>query len=205
MMKKILFILIGMIVVFGLGTTTKAALILRGGDSLGHNLVYDTDLDITWYDYSHFSPVYNDAVIWADQLTVRVGTIEFTDWRLPSFLEGKDSNSGSPNYTEVEHLYLVELPNYQVLHPWAFPGKWRYFDNLPGGYYWIIQANDSQDLGIEEKMKAPAYNSYDRKLQFVPVSGVNRPIANRHTLFNNKNQYLGVAVHSGDIIRKLQK
>ena len=184
MKKKILFFLIGIIVVIGMGSTSKADLILRGEDNSGYNLVYDTDLDITWYDFSHFAPAYQDAVVWADQLSVRVGTAEFTDWRLPSLLKGNKSNSGSLKYSEVEHLYLIELVNYQVLHPWAFPGKWRYFDNLPGGYYWIIQANDSQDPGIEEKMKAPAYNSYDRKLQFVPVSGVNRPIANRHTHYS---------------------
>ncbi len=205
MKEKILLFLVGVIVVFGLGTSVKADLILRGEDNLGHNLVYDTDLDITWYDFSHFSPEYNDAVIWVDQLSVRVSTIEFTDWRLPSILERKDSNSGSLHYTEVEHLYVVELPNYQDLHPWAFPEKWRYFDNLPGGFYWIIQAKGGHGLGSEENRNAPAYNSYDRKLQFVPVSGVNRPIANRHTLFYNKNTYLGVAVHPGDIFRKLQK
>jgi hypothetical protein len=205
MKKKILLFLVGVIIVFGLGTSIKADLILRGEDNLGHNLVYDTDLDITWYDFSHFSPEYNDAVIWVDQLSVRVSTIEFTDWRLPSILEGKGSNSGSPHYTEVEHLYLVELPNYQVLHPWAFPEKWRYFDNLPGGFYWIIQAKGGHGLGSEENRNTPAYNSYDRKLQFVPVSGVNRPIANRHTMFYNKNTYLGVAVHPGNIFRKLQK
>ncbi len=120
-------------------------------------------------------------------------------------MEGKDSNSGSPSQSQVEHLYLVELPNYQVLHPWAFPGKWMYFENLPGGYYWIIQAKDSHGLGVEGRMEAPVYNSYDRKMEFVPVSGINRPIANRHTLFYDENIYLGVAVHQGDIIRKLQK
>ena len=205
MKKNILCFLIAAIVVLGFATTARADLILRGEDNLRHNLVYDTDLNITWYDFSRFAPEYQDAVIWADQLSVKVGSIEFTDWRLPSILEGKDSNSGSLHYTEVEHLYVVELPNYQVLHPWAFPEKWRYFDNLPGGFYWIIQAKSGHDLGSEESRNAPAYNSYDRKLQFVPVSGVNRPIANRHTLFYNKNTYLGVAVHPGDIFRKLQK
>lgn len=207
MMKRILFFLIGIIVVIGLGTDTKAELILRCEDNLGHNLVYDTDLDITWYDYSHFSPEYDEAINWADQLSVRVGTIELTDWRLPSFLEEKDSNIGSPHYTtEIGHLYLVELVKYQVLHPWAFPDKWRYFDNLPGGYYWTIRAKDEdRSMGNEKSRKAPAYNSYDRKLQFVPVSGLNRPIEKMHTLFYNKNQYLGVAVHPGDIVRRLQK
>ncbi len=205
MTRTILFFLIGMTVVFGIGTTIKAELILRGEDNLRHNLVYDTDLDITWYDYSHLSPEYDDAVMWADKLSVRVGTIEFTDWRLPSLLKGKDSNSGSSHNTEVGHLYLTELENYQVLHPWAFPGKWRYFDYLPGGYYWIIQSEKGSGMGSYKSRKAPTYNSFDQKLQFVPVSGTNRPIVKKHTFFYKKNQYLGVAVHPGDIIRKLQK
>jgi hypothetical protein len=205
MKKVILLFLICMLVVVGLGRTSKADLILRSNDNLGYNLVYDTDLDITWYDFSHFAPEYQDAVIWAEQLSVRVGTTEFTDWRLPSLLEGKDSNSGSLHHSEVEHLYLIELEKYQVLHPWAFPGKWRYFDYLPGGYYWVIQTTDRDGIGSEDINNAPAYNSYDRKLQFVPVSGVNRPKADKHTLFYNKNKYLGIAVHPGDIIKKLQK
>jgi hypothetical protein len=202
---KILFFIISAVVIIGMSTTAKADLIHRGEDNLGHNLVYDTDLDITWYDFSHLAPEYEDAVNWADQLSVRVGTIEFTDWRLPSLLEVKDSNSGSLHHSEVEHLYLIELEKYQVLHPWAFPDKWRYFENLPGGYYWMIQAKDGDDTGSKEIREAPAYNSYDRKLQFVPISGINRPSVKRHTLFYNKNQYLGVAVHPGDIIKKLQK
>lgn len=205
MKKNILCFLITVIAVLVFATTAKADLILRGEDNSGYNLVYDTDLDITWYDFSHFAPEYQEAVVWADQLSVRVGTTEFTDWRLPSILEGNISNSGSLHQSEVEHLYLFELEKYQVLHPWAFPGKWMYFDNLPGGYYWIIQLKDSHGLGIEGRMEAPAYNSYDRKMEFVPVYGVNRPIANRHTLFYNKNIYLGVAVHPGDVIQKLQK
>ncbi len=204
MIKNILFFLIAIIVMISFGRTARADLILRGEDKLGHNLVYDTDLDITWYDYCYFSPEYEDAVTWANQLSVRVGTTEFTDWRLPSLSKRKDSKSGSPHYTEVGHLYLVELEKYQVLHPWAFPNKWRYFENLEGGYYWMIQAKEGVGIGIKESKKAPAYNSYDCGLHFVPVSGTNRPKAKKHTLFYNKNEYLGVAVHPGDIIQGLQ-
>ena len=204
-MKKTIFFLISMIVVIGLGITSRADLILRGEDNIGHNLVYDTDLDITWYDYSHLAPEYEDAVNWADQLSVRVGTIEFTDWRLPALLEVKDSNSGSRHHSEVEHLYLFELENYQVLHPWTFPGKWRDFDYLPGGHYWTIKSEDWSGMESYKDMKAPVYNSFDEKLQFVPVTGLNRPKADKHTLFYNKNKYLGIAVHPGDVIRRLQK
>ncbi len=205
MKKNILFFLISIILIVGMGITSKADLILKGEDNLGYNLVYDTDLNITWYDFSHFAPAYHDAVIWADQLSVKVGSIEFTDWRLPSFIEGEDSSSGSLHSIEIEHLYLIELVNNEVMFPWIFRDKWRYFDNLAGGYYWMIQAKDADDIGIKEMREAPAYNSYGRKLQFVPASGINRPIARRHTLFYNKNQYLGVAVHPGDIFQKLQK
>lgn len=205
MKKNILFFLISIILVVGIGITSKADLILKGEDNLGYNLVYDTDLNITWYDFSHFAPAYQDAVIWAEQLSVRVGTVEFTDWRLPSFIEGINSSSGSPRNIEIEHLYLIDLVNNEVLFPWIFRNKWRYFDNLAGGYYWMIQAKDADDIGIKEIREAPAYNSYERKLQFVPVAGINRPIAKRHTIFYNKNQYLGVAVHPGDIIQKLLK
>ncbi|MDR4496727.1 MAG: hypothetical protein MRK02_02195 [Candidatus Scalindua sp.] len=204
MIKKILFFLFAMAVVIGWGKTVKSELILRGQDNLSHNLVYDTDLDITWYDLSYFAPEYQDAVMWSDQLSVRVGTTEFADWRLPSLIGGKDYNSGSPHHTEVGHLYLIELVNNEVLYPWAFPDKWRYFDNLAGGYYWMLQAKDGNNTGSKGSREAPAYNSYNRKLLFIPVSGVNRPVENRHTFFINKNKYLGVAVHPGDIIRKLQ-
>jgi len=205
MIKEILFLLICTIVMIGFGRTARADLILRGEDNMGHNLVYDTDLDITWYDYDHLSPDYDDAVSWANQLSVKVGTTEFIDWRLPSLSKGKDPDSGSPHYSEVGHLYLVELEKYQVLHPWVFPNKWRYFENLEGGYYWMIQAKGGVGIGSKESRHAPAYNSYDRKVQFVPVSGKNRPNVHRHTFFYNKNIYLGIAVHQGDIMKDLKK
>lgn len=55
-----------MTVVLGMGTAVKPDLRLRGEDNLGHNLVYDTDLDITWYDHSHLFPEYKDAVNWTE-------------------------------------------------------------------------------------------------------------------------------------------
>ncbi|GAX59565.1 zinc carboxypeptidase family [Candidatus Scalindua japonica] len=204
MMKKILCFLVVIMVMLVLITTLKADLLPRGEDNLGHNLVYDTELDITWYDFSYYSPEYKDAVIWANQLSVRVGTVELTEWRLPSLINGKGSKSGPQHYSEVEHLYLSELEHYQVLHPWAFPGKWRYFDNLPGGHYWIIHSNEESGVGSDKNGDAPVYNSFAQKLQYVPISDVNRPKAVRHTFFYDKNTYLGVAVHQGDIIRKLQ-
>ena len=60
-------------------------------------------------------------------------------------------------------------------------------------------------MGSEKIKRAPVYNSFGRKLQLVPVSGINRPSVNRQTLFYNKNMCPGVAVHSGDILSKIQE
>ncbi len=205
MKKKIIFSLLAMIIAIGLGTTAKADLILRGTDNLGRNLVYDTDLDITWYDLSYFAPEYQDAVNWANQLSVKIGTTEFTQWRLPSVISGEYYNIGSPHHTEMGHLYLIELVNYEVLHPWAFPDKWRYFENLAGGYYWMLQVKGRNAMGSEGSREAPTYNSKEQRLQFIPVLMANIPRDNWYTFFSKKKKYLGVAVHPGDIVRKHQK
>ena len=154
---------------------------------------------------SYFAPEYQDAVTWANQLSVQIGSTEFTDWRLPSVISGEHYNIGSPHHTEMGHLYLIELVNYEVLHPWAFPDKWRYFENLAGGYYWMLQVKDRNAMGSEGSGKAPAYNSKERRLQFIPVLMVNIPRDNWFTIFRKKKGNLGVAVHPGDIVRKLQK
>ncbi len=205
MKRKARFSLLATIIALSLGTTAKADLILRGTDNLGKNLVYDTDLDITWYDSSYFASEYQDAVTWANKLSVKIGTTEFVGWRLPSVISGECNNVGSPHHTEMGHLYLTELVNYEVLHPWAFPDKWRYFENLEGGYYWMLQVKDRNAMGSEGSGEAPAYNSKERRLQFIPVLMANIPGDNWYTIFSKKKKYLGVAVHPGDIVRKLQK
>jgi hypothetical protein len=52
-MKRILFLLMAVLAVFVLVTPAHAFLINRGTDLLGNRLIYDNDLDITWYDYSN--------------------------------------------------------------------------------------------------------------------------------------------------------
>lgn len=205
MKKKTLFFLLAITVLPGLGTMAKGELINRGKDNSGNNLVYDTDLDITWYDYSYFAPEYQDAVTWVNHLSVKMGTTEFTDWRLPSVVKGEDYSFDSPYRTEMGHLYLVELINNEVLYPWNFPNVWRDFDRLIGGYYWMRKVKDQKGMETEGSREAPAFDSKERKLQFIPVVGANRPKDNRYTFFRKKKKYLAVAVHSGDIVQKLLK
>lgn len=46
----------------------------------GNNLIYDSDLDITWYDNSHPASNWSDAQNWAEALNYA----GFDDWRLPN-------------------------------------------------------------------------------------------------------------------------
>ena len=102
--------------------SAQATLILRGqGESAygSYNLIYDTDLDITWYDYTRPVDVWANQVDWASGLTVTFEGREYTDWRLPStvdgyFVYGTDgTTTGGYNITtsEMGHLYYSELGN----------------------------------------------------------------------------------------------
>ncbi len=51
-MKKSIAILYVLAVVLLFSVQANAALQNLGEDSQGNRLIYDTDLDITWYDYS---------------------------------------------------------------------------------------------------------------------------------------------------------
>jgi hypothetical protein len=52
-MKKLVLIAL-MVMVLGIVTMAQATLIDRGADTSGNHLIYDTDKDITWYDYTKY-------------------------------------------------------------------------------------------------------------------------------------------------------
>jgi hypothetical protein len=97
-----------------------AVLLATGGATAdlvnnGNGLIYDTDLNITYYDYSSTANTWADAVNWAASLTVNgVG-----DWRLPSSKAGAyawgydGTTTGGFNITssEMGHLFYAELGN----------------------------------------------------------------------------------------------
>lgn len=91
-----------------------AALINLGTDSLGNRLIYDTDFDITWYDYTNYVGFWQDTMDWASGLSVTFGGNIYEDWRLPSALNQDGSGPCTVyNCTESEmgHLYYIELGN----------------------------------------------------------------------------------------------
>ncbi len=112
-MKKILFCMLAMMVVFVLAAPAHAILINRGTDTLGNRLIYDDDRDITWYDFSNSPDIWDNQVAWADALSVTFNTNVFDDWRLPTALNyvapfGPDFGIDVTG-SEMGHLYYTEL------------------------------------------------------------------------------------------------
>ncbi len=119
-MKRILFSLLAMLVAIILVSPAHALMITRGMDTLGNRLIYDTDLGITWYDFSNAVDTWDNQVAWADSLSVDFGGDIIDDWRLPVTVDGPYSygydgitNTVGYNITtsEMGHLYYTELGN----------------------------------------------------------------------------------------------
>lgn len=84
-----------------------------------YNLIYDTDLDVTWYDFSYTSSGWDNAVAWTDALSVDFGVMTYEDWRLPTTVDGPGvwgydgTTTGGYNITssEMGHLFYIGLGN----------------------------------------------------------------------------------------------
>ena len=85
-MKKISIFLMTLMLVFGISVSARATLIVRGTDTAGYQLIYDTDFNITWYDYSNASDTWQNQVDRAARVSVNFGSTTYDDWRLPTAL-----------------------------------------------------------------------------------------------------------------------
>lgn len=100
------FIICVVLASFLFPSLSLAALVVNGVDSRGAQLIYDTDLDITWYDYENsYVGDWQSAGGWAASLVVTANGNEYTEWRLPS----TNAGSGDINVGEMGHLYYDEL------------------------------------------------------------------------------------------------
>ena len=124
-MKKIIFIGI-FLTVLGFSTLANADLQNNGND-----LIYDTDRDITWYNPNLSAMSWDQAMAWAEGLTV--GGV--TGWRLPT---AYNQDGSYPLYeynvigSELGHLYYVELGN-AAYGPLTNTGP---LENLQPVIYW---------------------------------------------------------------------
>lgn len=132
-MKRILTLLIPMIVIFGLYVSqANATLILRGQDTLGNNLIYDDDLNVTWYDYTRDPATWDDQVAWADTLSITFDGVTYDDWRLPTTVDDSSSSGYNITTSEMGHLYYTELGG-SAGNPPSDTGD---FQNLVSSFYW---------------------------------------------------------------------
>lgn len=127
-----------LVIVLGILTQVHASLVVLGTDSSGNQLIYDTDLNITWYDFTHAAVTWANQDAWASDLSVTFGTLTYTDWRLPTTLV-PDSNCTEAQSTgydctgsEFGHLWYSELGGTQGV-PLTSTGV---FLNLEQTFYW---------------------------------------------------------------------
>jgi hypothetical protein len=120
-MKRTLMLAVIVVMVLVCSMQAQAALELRGTDSLGNRLIYDTDLNITWYDYTRGYDTWQNQMNWASGLSVSGGNLVgiYDDWRLPTTVDGpyafgsNGTTTAGYNITssEMGYLYYSELGN----------------------------------------------------------------------------------------------
>ena len=156
-MKKLVLVA-AMLMVFGMVTMAQATLFVRGRDTAGNQLIYDNDLNITWYDYTNIPsmPPWNDntnvpttwqdQLNWATNLSVTLNGVIYDDWRLPNTIggpltfgyDGTTTTGYNITSSEFGHLYYTELGN-----PNWYGYGWHYglqktgdFEHLRINWYW---------------------------------------------------------------------
>jgi hypothetical protein len=121
-MRRTFMLLLAFFMFIDFSVQAHAALFNRGEDSLGNRLIYDSDLNITWYDYTNGYLMWYYQVRWADALDVEFGGTHYTDWRLPSTVDGQyvfgydGTTTAGYNITssEMGHLWYTELGNIAI-------------------------------------------------------------------------------------------
>jgi hypothetical protein len=144
-MNRIHTFLFTMVLLLGFVVQAHATLFLRGTDTLGNQLIYDSYFDITWYDYAHDRDIWENQVAWAEALTVEFGGTAYDNWGLPTAYnqDGTGPCTGQ-NCTDspMGHLYYIELDN----PPTA---TWNLNTNFIDGY-----------TGLEESFSYISYDVY---------------------------------------------
>jgi hypothetical protein len=127
-----IFLLLLLVLGFSMPARADLDLIGQGTSTHGtYNLIYDTDLNITWYDFTMYNSVmlnkneWVEQMGWASSLSVTFGSNTYEDWRLPT----ADPTCFEYDCTDSEmgHLYYIE-----GVTP-STPGD---FENLQSTYYW---------------------------------------------------------------------
>lgn len=140
MKGKMIVSLAIVLICFCLPSAASASLLIRGTDTQGNKLIYDTDLDITWYDFTNKYGSWDVQKAWVENLVVEFNGTSYDDWRLPQGLLTYDDFSKFYYNTDIElgHLYYTELGNPAFDRP--IPNNpdlnFGVFENLVDYLYW---------------------------------------------------------------------
>lgn len=148
-MKRIFISVFVIALLLGFSMQAHAVLQNLGTDSLGNRLIYDTDLDITWYDYTNAGDSWSNQVAWASSLSVTFGTITYTDWRLPAVIDiGGDGCNFS--YIGTDCGFNVDTSTGEMAHLWYDElGNLAYYDTSgsgPQSGWGLANTGDFQNL-----------------------------------------------------------
>jgi hypothetical protein len=158
----------------GAASMASAVLLDRGSDDFGNRLIYDTELNVTWYQPNNNGMNWGDAHAYAANLSIIFKGKVFDDWRLPRAADirtgilsssscyiGWDHPSQANCLGELAHLYL-ELGGKSDPYDWSLAVNPRaYGDNNPfntwpacpgnacldAGYYWLEEGDDYELCG----------------------------------------------------------
>ena len=115
------------VLLVGLSGTAQATLIERGG-----GLIYDDDLDVTWYDFSHDRSDRFTQIDWAADLSVTLDGRIYDDWRLPASDNMANCIGSGCIDSEMGYLFHQSLGN-SAGGPLGNSGPFR---NLNADFYW---------------------------------------------------------------------
>ncbi len=174
---------------FVLVTPAHASLINRGTDTAGNRLIYDNDLDVTWYDYTNTGS-WTNMVAWSDTLSVDFGVSTFADWRLPTTADvpyvwgtaGTTSAGYNITNSEMGHLFYTELEN---LGRFDTSGS-------PQSGWGLTKTEDFQDLSADIYWFGTEYNTLSA-WTFSFYDGTQGAHNKTYTHLS------ALAVHSGDV------
>lgn len=189
-MKKGISIVICLLSVLFLVSSAHATLELRDeGTSVEgtYRLIYDTDLNITWYDYTSYAN-WETQMDWAANLSVNFGGNIVDDWRLPTAMnqDGTGPCIGW-NCTESEmgHLFYTELGN---------KGYCDTSGNCPQSGFGLTKTGDFQNLQASDYWSGTEYaDEAGSAWRFNTAYGVQEGMSKR------KNNLYALAVRPGDV------
>lgn len=137
-MKKLFIVTAITIIILGFSLKSQASLFNRGTDSLGNQLIYDSDLNITWYDYTYSYTNYSqtswdNSLGWADSLTITFNGMVYDNWRLPTIT----TNQNPPSYGyDGTHTYGFNITNSEMGH--------LFYSELGNNAYYATDASYTQ-------------------------------------------------------------